>query len=79
MADNLQSPFIQAFKKSSCFAAADVSNATLMLTKSIYSVLLIYLSGRQLYEIIMPAAGAVCSLFHLSIIDRTVMDRFVVK
>ena len=42
MADDCQSPIIQAFKKSSCFAAADVSNATLMLTKSIYSVLLIH-------------------------------------
>lgn len=79
MADDFQSPIILDFKKSRYLAAADVSNATLMLTKSIYSVLLIYLSGQQLYEIIISAAGAVCSLFHLSIIDRTVMDRFVAK
>ena len=79
MADDCQSPIFLDFKKSRYLAAADISNATLMLTKSIYSVLLIYLSGRQQYEITMPAAGAVCSLFHLSIIDRTVMGRFVAK
>ena len=42
MADDCQSPIILDFKKSRYLAAADVSNATLMLTKSIYSVLLIY-------------------------------------
>ena len=78
MADDCQSPIIQAFKKSSCFAAADVSNSTLMLTKSIYSVRFICPACNN-YEIIMPAAGTVCSLFHLSIIDRAVMGRFVAK
>ena len=42
MADDCQSPIILDFKKSRYLAAADVSNATSMLTKSIYSVLLIY-------------------------------------
>ena len=42
MADDCQSPIILDFKKSRYLAAADASNATLMLTKSIYSVLLIY-------------------------------------
>jgi hypothetical protein len=40
--DDCQSPIFLDFKKSRYLAAADVSNATLMLTKSIYSVLLIY-------------------------------------
>ncbi len=42
MTDDCQSPIILDFKKSRYLAATDVSNATLMLTKSIYSVLLIY-------------------------------------
>lgn len=42
MADDCQSPIILDFKKSRYLAEADVSNANLMLTKSIYSVLLIY-------------------------------------
>ena len=65
MADDYQSPINLDFRNSRCHAAADVSNATLMLTKSIYSVRFICPACNN-DEIIMPAAGAVCSLYHLS-------------